>query len=135
MRMLAAYVGAFLTLAVLDGAWLGLVARDFYQSRVGDLLLPKPNWGVAAIFYLAYPAGVVLFAVAPALDAGSVLRAAVLGLLLGALAYGTYDLTNLATLKGWSAAVALVDVAWGAFATAVAAGGGFLLARLASPGP
>jgi uncharacterized membrane protein len=134
MRLLLAYVGAFLTLAVLDGAWLGFIARDFYQSRVGDLLLPKPNWGVAALFYLAYPAGVVFFAVVPALDAGSLLRAALWGGLLGALAYGTYDLTNLATLKGWSPSVALLDSGWGVLATAAAAAAGFLLARLASPG-
>lgn len=134
MRWLIAYGSTLVAFALLDFAWLGFVARDFYQARLGALLLPKPNWGAAALFYLAYPAGVVFFAVAPALDTGSVVRAAAWGAILGTLAYGTYDLTNLATLKGWSVPVAILDVAWGALATAGAAAAGFLLTRLASPG-
>ncbi len=134
MRLLIAYGGTLVAFALLDFLWLGFVARDFYQARLGSLLLPTPNWLPAALFYLAYPAGVVLFAVAPAFDTGSVMRAAAWGALLGVMAYGTYDLTNLATLKGWSAAVAILDVAWGALATAGGATAGFLLARLASPG-
>lgn len=134
MRLLFAYAGALVAFALLDLAWLAFVARDFYQARIGALLLAKPNWVAAGLFYLAYPAGVVFFAVAPALDTGSVVRAVAWGALLGTLVYATYDLTNLATLKGWSVPVAILDVAWGAVATAAAAGAGFLLARLASPG-
>lgn len=133
-RWLLAYGGALLAFAVLDFAWLGLVAKDFYQAQLQGLLLPRPNWTAAAVLYLAYPAFVVCFAIAPAVDAGSLARAAALGALLGVFAYGTYDLTNLATLKGWSVAVALLDIAWGALVTAGSAAGGFLLARLAAPG-
>jgi uncharacterized membrane protein len=131
-RLLLAYAGALATYAVLDLAWLGLFAKDFYQSQLAALLLPKPNWGAAALLYLAYPAGIVFFAITPALESGSVARAAALGAILGVLVYATYDLTNLATLKGWSSAVALLDIAWGALVTAGAAAGGFLLARLAA---
>lgn len=134
MRLLLAYAGVLVAFALLDFAWLGFIARDFYQARIGTLLMAKPNWVAAGLFYLAYPAGVVFFAVVPALDAGSVLRAVGWGALLGLLAYATYDLSNLATLKGWSVPVAVLDIAWGTVATAVAAAAGFLLARLVSPG-
>lgn len=133
MRLLLAYAGAFVAFALLDLAWLGFVARDFYQARIGALLLATPNWIAAGIFYVMYPAGIVFFAVNPALDTGGVVRAATWGALLGALVYATYDLSNLATLKGWSVPVTILDIAWGAVATAAAAGAGFLLARLASP--
>lgn len=133
-RMLLAYAGTLVTFCVLDFAWLGLFAKDYYQSQLGALLLPRPQWGAAALFYLAYPAGVVLFAVTPALDTGGLVRAAALGAVLGAFAYATYDLTNLATLKGWSAGVAAIDIAWGTLVTAAAAVGGLLLVRVAGSG-
>jgi uncharacterized membrane protein len=133
-RLLLAYGGALATFCALDFAWLGLFAKGFYQSQLSALLLPRPNWTAAALFYLAYPAGVVLFAITPALDSGGIVRVLALGAILGTFAYATYDLTNLATLKGWSAGVTVLDIAWGALVTAAAAAGGFLLARLAAPG-
>jgi uncharacterized membrane protein len=80
-------------------------------------------------FYALYAAGVFIFCIAPALDAASLGKAALLGTLLGALAYATYDLSNLATLKSWPLALSVIDIAWGAFVTAVAASAGYLAAR------
>jgi len=123
-RYLVAYVAALAVLAVLDALWLGAVAKDFYRGQIGPLMAEQVRFGVAACFYLLYIVGVVVFAVVPALAAESVTRALMLGALFGFFAYMTYDLTNLATLRGWSWQVTLADIAWGSFVSAVAAGAG-----------
>lgn len=131
-RFAAAYAATAIVFCVLDLIWLGFVARGYYQSQVGALLLDRPNWGVAAVFYSLYIVGVLIFAVLPALETGTWIHALARGALLGFFAYATYDLTNLATLKGWSPGVALLDLAWGTVATGTAAAAGFLITRVAT---
>lgn len=109
---------------LIDMLWLGIVAKGFYRTRLAPLLRPDVNWTAAILFYLIYIAGIILFAVSPAVDKGSLARAAILGALFGFFTYATYDLTNLATLKGWPLSVAVVDIAWGTvLCTAVASAG------------
>jgi uncharacterized membrane protein len=106
-----------LTLAVfflIDMLWLGLVAKSFYRRHLGEMLSPKVNWPAAILFYLLFIAALQLFVVAPALAGGGALQALWRGAFFGLVAYATYDLTNLATLRGWPLAVTLVDLAWGA---------------------
>jgi uncharacterized membrane protein len=129
-RYVAAYFAALATLAVLDYLWLGFVARGFIRNQIGPLLLDQPQWTPAVLFYLMYIVGVLIFAVAPALATGSWTRALAFGALFGFFAYATYDFTNLATLKGWTVTLLVVDVAWGTFVTAAAALAGFAAARL-----
>lgn len=121
MKYAAAYLAALVALAILDGLWLGLIARDFYKGRIGQLLLEQPVWPVAALFYLVHAAGIVMFPVTMAEGSGPWTTALIYGALFGFFAYAVYDLTNLATLRGWSPAVTLVDLAWGTAATALAA--------------
>lgn len=130
---LIAYLTALAALAVLDGIWLGLAAREFYKARIGQLLLEQPVWSIAIVFYLIHAGGIAVFAVSPALAAGSWTTAALYGALFGFCAYATYDITNLATLRGWSMAVSLVDLVWGAVATAAAATISFLAVRGLQP--
>lgn len=99
---------------VIDLFWLGVVAKDFYQRKLGYLMRPQFNWTAAILFYLVFIAGIVLFAVKPALEAESSMRALVYGALFGFIAYATYDLTNLATIRDWPVIITLVDLAWGA---------------------
>lgn len=129
VQMTVAFVAALIAFCICDFAWLGFVAKDFYQAQIGPLLLAKPNWSAAAIFYPLYAAGVVLFCVEPALAHGTWVRALVLGTLLGLLGYGTYDLSNLATLKGWTTTLVVVDVVWGMVVSGVAATVGYFAAR------
>jgi uncharacterized membrane protein len=119
MSTWAAYGTALLVLTVLDGLWLGLVARDFYQREIGALMVSDVRKLPALLFYLGYPMGLVLLALTPRPD--SLAQALMRGALMGLVAYGTYDLTNLATLKGWSARMAVVDTAWGMVVSAAAA--------------
>ncbi|MBB3527478.1 DUF2177 family protein [Rhizobium redzepovicii] len=127
---LFAYAGTFLTLLVCDGIWLGLVARNFYRDQLGALMLPSPNLAVAALFYLFFAAAVVVLAVLPALSAGSIATALLHGAILGLAAYGTYDITNLATLRNWPLTMSLIDMAWGTLLTGVTAVGGYLAVRI-----
>ena len=130
-RLALAYAGTLVAFCALDFLWLGTIAKPIYQAEVGALLLPRPNLYAAAAMYLLYAAGLVGFAIAPALDAGSVWHAVVAAACLGFVVYGVYDLTNLATLAGWTPFIAAVDIVWGTALSAAAAAAGYGLARLA----
>lgn len=125
-KSLIAYVATLVTFLLLDGVWLGLLMAPTYRELLGPLMLEKPLLIPAAVFYCLYIFGCVLLVVLPAL---SWQRTAKMGALLGLVAYGTYDLTNMATLRGWSVQVTLMDWAWGTFASAVACTVGFLVAK------
>jgi len=118
--LLTSYLIALAVLAVLDALWLGVVSREFYKARLGQLLLDKPAWGIAILFYLIHAAGIAVFAVPPALSAGTWTAALLYGGLFGLCVYAAYGVTNLATLRGWSMALSLVDLAWGTVVTAAA---------------
>ncbi|HOX95990.1 MAG TPA: DUF2177 family protein [Candidatus Woesebacteria bacterium] len=98
---------------LIDGLWLTVIAKGFYAKHLGFLMTDKPNWVAAGIFYLSYVVGLIIFAVAPALKDNSLMRAVVLGGLFGMFCYATYDLTNLATVKGFPWFVAVIDIIWG----------------------
>jgi len=113
---------------LIDMIWLGTVATKFYQSQIGFLLGPV-NWVAAIIFYLLYIVGIIIFAVSPALEAGSLSKALVLGALFGFFAYATYDFTNLATIKDWPILVTVVDIIWGTVLTSSVAGVSYYLGK------
>ena len=124
-----AYIATAVVFLVVDLVWLTQIARQFYASMLGDLLLEQPNVGIAVGFYLVYVLGIIIFAVAPALKTGELQTALISGCLFGFFAYATYDLTNLATLKGWPVMMAVVDIAWGTTVTGISAVSGFLITR------
>lgn len=127
MRALAAsYLAAALVMGVLDFLWLRATVDPIYQRALGAVLAQKPNMPAVFAFYLVYLAGVVVFAIRPALADGDWKTALCKGALFGFFAYATYDLTNLATLKVWSLKIAALDMAWGALLTAVTACAGAL---------
>jgi uncharacterized membrane protein len=128
-RYLAAYLATAVVFFGLDLIWLSIATRRFYRVFIGDLLRDKPDLFVATLFYLLYVGGIVIFAVGPALNVGSGTTALLLGAILGLIAYGTYDFTNLATLKGWPAVVSVVDLLWGISLTGFAATLGFLIVK------
>ena len=109
-------------MGVLDFLWLGMVAKSFYRSQIGSLLLERPNMAAAVLFYVIYVVGVVMFVISPALEKGSLSYALTRGALFGFVAYATYDLTNLATMKGFTTRVVVVDMLWGMVLTLVVAG-------------
>ena len=112
--------------AIIDAIWLKTM-NPFYRRQIGELMADKPNLGYAVVFYVIYIAGIVFFALRPALDGGSWLSAVGYGAALGAFAYATYDLTNAATLKTWPWQLVVVDILWGAVLTALATLAGWLV--------
>ncbi|MDP3907129.1 DUF2177 family protein [Novosphingobium sp.] len=121
MQWIIAYLAAGIAFGILDALWLRWAGPNFYRPALGDLLAEQFRMGPALVFYLLYVAAMVWFAVRPGMALG-VPHAVLNGALLGGIAYATYDLTNQATLKVWPVHVTLVDIAWGASATALACG-------------
>jgi uncharacterized membrane protein len=127
MKMLGLYGLTAAVFFLLDLVWLGLVARDFYRAQLGVLLRPDVLWPAALAFYGVYIAGILVFAVLPALEAESVARAVSLGAFFGFVAYATFDLTALALLRDFPARLVLVDLVWGAVLTAAVSAAGYAL--------
>lgn len=123
------YVFILAAFAVVDGIWLSQMGQVLYRPVLGDILADNVRIAPAVVFYLVYPLGIELFAVLPALRANSLAHAVVYGALFGLFAYATYDLTNHATLRNWSTTITLADLAWGTFATGLAATVAFLGSR------
>lgn len=122
MKWIVAYIAAAVSFGVLDAFWLRWAAPNLYRPVIGEIMASEVRWGAAIAFYLIYIAGMVWFAIKPGLASGQVTTAVLNGALLGALCYATFDLTSQAVLKVWSTQISVMDIAWGAFATAVASG-------------
>ncbi|MFK7860748.1 MAG: DUF2177 family protein [Granulosicoccus sp.] len=125
-----AYSAAVVAFLVLDGIWLGLVAKSFYVDHLGELLRKNFQPAPAIAFYMLYTAGLVFLAVRPGQTDVSLGNVALYGAVVGFLAYGTYDMTNLATLRDWPLIVSLVDLAWGTTLSASVAFVSALVLRL-----
>jgi uncharacterized membrane protein len=113
MNQLATYLLTLTIFVGVDLVWLGYIAKSFYRAEIGSLLANKMSLPAAAAFYLIYSAGLMLFVIQPSIDGGWS-RALVFGSLFGFVAYATYDLSNLATLRGWTLKLSVVDMVWGA---------------------
>jgi uncharacterized membrane protein len=129
-RIVTAYLVALLTIVALDALWLGVLAHDIYRDALGPLLAEQPNLGAAAAFYLLYPVGLMAFVIGPHLGERASVPNIARGALFGFIAYATYDLTNLATLRDFPAGIALLDMIWGAVVSADATGAALIAARL-----
>lgn len=129
IKLALAYAGTALTMAAMDAVWLTVVGPKVYRPALGDLLVEGFRLGPAVAFYILYVAGIVIFAVRPALASGRWAEAVLMGALFGFFCYATYDLTNMATLKVWPMYITLMDIAWGAVLTGTAALAGFWAAQ------
>ena len=129
MTYALSYVSFLVVFAAMDAVWLGTNSNSLYRATLGDIMLENLKILPGVVFYLMYPIGIVVFASVPALKSGSVVPALTYGALFGFLAYGTYDLTNLATLRNWSVQLTVLDMAWGTFASAVASAASYFIVR------
>jgi uncharacterized membrane protein len=130
--MLPSVTGYMVTLATfvaIDLTWLGIMAPRFYKPILGDIGLASVNLPPAIAFYLLYPLGLMIFAVEPALKAGTAGTALLYGALFGFFTYATYDLTNQATLRNWTSSLSVVDIAWGTVLGATSSWVGFAVVK------
>lgn len=125
MQTAVVYIATLLGFVALDVAWLGLFAISFFASEIGGLLRAQPNLVAAAAFYLIHATGLVALVVRPALRSGTLATVLSTGALFGLCAYATFDLTNLAVIKGWTLPVTLADMAWGTIGSAAACAFGY----------
>lgn len=126
IRWLGAYGATAAAFVVLDGLWLTFVGPKLYKPVIGEIMTGQVRIAPAVVFYLLYIAGLLFLAIRPA---NAMRDAVVAGAVLGLVAYGTYALTDQAILKFWATKLTLLDMAWGATASAVAAGVGWWALR------
>ncbi len=117
MNYIYAYLVTLVVFLVIDLLWLGGVAKSTYESQLKVLMKPKPNLAAATVFYVLFALGLMIFVIHPAMSAHSGISSWWRGSLFGLFTYGTYDLTNLATLKGWPLKITLIDLVWGTVLT------------------
>ena len=129
MSHLIAYIAALLVFGILDAIWLWTMSGRLYRPVLGDILLSDLRMAPALVFYFLYPLGLTFFAIAPALKSGEWYAAALYASFFAIIAYGTYDLTNYATLRNWTLEITIIDLAYGTPVSAIAAIAGFMAAR------
>lgn len=121
------YLLTFIVFLMIDMLWLGVIAKNIYRKYLGNLLADRVNWTAAFIFYFIYVVGISIFAIYPSVNEGSVYNAILMGALFGFFTYATYDLTNLATLKGWPLPIVIIDIIWGSVLSAAVSISGFYI--------
>lgn len=112
---------------VLDGLWLGLIAKKLYADKLSKLMTDQVKWAAAGIFYALFVALLIYFVIAPALRENSLRMAVERGTLFGLATYMTYDLTNYATIKGFPLTIVIVDLIWGTLLSLMVAAASFTL--------
>ena len=120
---------ASLIFLIIDVIWLSFATKSFYRPLIGSLLTDKPVMWAAALFYIIYVFGMAIVVIQPCINSASLFKTVYTGFVFGLVAYGTYNLTNMAVLKGWSPTVTFVDMFWGGSLTAVSATTGLYLAK------
>jgi len=117
-KLLLQYLTVLIPYLIIDGAWLTATMQSFYRVKLAHLVAVSPSYIPIILFYALYAAGTWLLIVVPALTHQSSWTTVLFqGIVLGAVAYGTFDLTNQAVLRDWPAIVTVVDVVWGSFMT------------------
>jgi len=129
MQLIVLYISTAVIFLALDAVMLRSVMRPLFERHIGSWLLDDIRMGAAIGFYLLYVVGVVWFVSLPALRAGAPVQALLAGAALGAMAYGTYEFTNYATLRNWSLSMVAVDLIWGTVLTGFSAWAGVMIAR------
>ena len=130
LKILIRYILTSIVFFAIDMLWLGVIAKNLYQKYLGEFLTKDVNWTAAIIFYFLFIIGISIFAIYPAAEKDSLFKAVWLGGLFGCFTYATYDLTNLATLKGWPITIVIIDIAWGAVLTATVSVAGYFIVKM-----
>ena len=127
-NILLTYLVSTAVYLLLDVLWLGFAAKGFFSRHLGHLM-DGVNFKAAALVYILYTVGVMIFVIMPSIGKGSLLHAVIMGALFGFFVYMTYDVTNYAVIRGWPGIVVAVDIAWGVSVTAAVSAAGYLFGK------
>ncbi len=128
-KIILSYLLTAVVFFAIDIIWLGFIGKGIYEKHLGHLLRADINWFAAIFFYFLFIIGIFVFVIMPAVHHGSLWSAMYMGGLFGLFTYATYDLTNLATLKGWSTTIVFIDIIWGMVLTSVVSMSGFAIVK------
>lgn len=123
------YLVSFVIFIAIDFVWLAFVAKNLYAKYLGYLMTQNVIWWAAVLFYFLFAAGLVVFVIDPALKKQSLQFAIYAGAFFGLVAYSTYDLTNLSTIKNWPLIITIIDLCWGTFVSALTSGIAFTVLK------
>ena len=127
--LIVATLIASLIFLIIDVIWLSFATKSFYRPLLGNLILDKPVFWAAGLFYLLYMFGMAVIVIQPCIEPNSLFKVLYTGFVFGLVAYGTYNLTNMAVIKDWSPTVVFVDMFWGGSLTALSATSGLYIAK------
>ena len=127
--LIISFIFVSIIFLIIDVLWLSITVKSLYRPALGSLLKDKPVMWAAVLFYIIYMVGLALIIIKPALANDSILQALWTGVVFGIVAYGTYNLTNMATVKNWSASIVWIDMLWGGFLTGFSSAVGIYLTK------
>jgi uncharacterized membrane protein len=130
VKIIYTYLAMTAAFLAVDLIWLGIVAKNFYHDQIGHLMKATPDWPAALIFYALFIVGIMVFAVLPHYEKGTLYDTLLYGALFGFFTYMTYELTNYAVLKDWPLTIVFVDIVWGIVLSAVVSLAGYFVARI-----
>ncbi|WP_282063592.1 DUF2177 family protein [Roseobacter litoralis] len=134
MTIAVLYATTFALFLGLDYIGLSYLIKPTFEKDIEPLLLDTPRIGPAFAFYAFFAACLLWFVSWPALQGNQSLTwVFASAALLGAMAYGTYEFTNLATLKDWTWRMVATDLTWGTLLTATSATFGVAVTRWLAP--
>lgn len=128
MQIITLYATTAFVFLILDAIMLTLVMKPLFTRHIGPLLADPIRVAPAALFYLAYVAGLIYLVSLPALKTGAPLILP--ALIIGLMAYGTYEFTSWAVMRDWHWQMVATDVTWGGVLTAFSAWAGVTLTRM-----
>ena len=114
---------------IIDVIWLSFATKSFYRPLLGELISDKPVLWAAGLFYILYMFGMAVIVIQPCIEPSSLFKSLYMGFVFGLVAYGTYNLTNMAVIKDWSPTVVFVDMFWGGSLSAVSSTTGIYIAK------
>jgi len=129
VQLIILYISTAFIFLALDALMLTRVIKPVFATHIGPLLAEPIRFGPAVAFYLFYIGGLLYFVSLPALREDNAVQALLAGALIGAMAYGTYEFTNFATLKDWHWQMVALDLTWGTVLTGVSAWAGVMITR------
>lgn len=128
-EILSPFFIALFIFLLIDIIWISLSVKFLYKPAFGELLNEKPVLWAAILFYIIYVFGLTLIIIKPAINYDSLTHALLMGAIFGLVAYGTYNLTNMAIIKNWSPKVVFIDMAWGTFLTSITSAATFYFTK------